>query len=212
VSKPRFDGKDMADLLAFVRRNARRPLASGKLLFPGNPTVGRQLFASKGCNECHSIRGRGGKVGPDLAASGDGRSVTDTAGDLWNHGLEMWTRMRGAGIERPVFAGNEMADLVAYLYFARAVGQPGDRLAGKKLFVQKGCASCHSGNGIGPDLRASKALNSPMSLITAMWNHAGMMESAVKERSLPWPKFEGDEMADLMDYLRSEGKLAGMNK
>ncbi len=215
VTKPRFDGKDMADLLAFIRRNARRPLASGKLLFPGDPTVGRQLFTSKGCVECHSIRGRGGKLGPDLAARGETRSVTDTAGDLWNHGGEMWTRMRGAGVERPIFAGNEMADLVAYLYFAKAVGQPGNRQAGKTLFVEKGCGRCHSvggGKGIGPDLRASRALNSPMSLIAAMWNHAGMMESAVKEKSLPWPKFEGDEMADLMEHLRSEGKLAGITK
>jgi hypothetical protein len=36
-----------------------------------------------------------------------------------------------------------------------------------------------------------------------MWNHAPIMEEKMRERLLPWPKLEGDEIVDLLEYLRS---------
>jgi hypothetical protein len=36
-----------------------------------------------------------------------------------------------------------------------------------------------------------------------MWNHAPTMEKLVQEKGLQWPKFEGDEMRDLVEYIRS---------
>jgi len=43
----------------------------------GDPVLGKTLFWGKaGCNECHSILGKGGKIGPDLSDAGGSRSAT----------------------------------------------------------------------------------------------------------------------------------------
>jgi cytochrome c oxidase cbb3-type subunit 3 len=43
---------------------------------PGNAARGAELYASKGnCAQCHSIRGQGGAIGPDLSDIGRKRSV-----------------------------------------------------------------------------------------------------------------------------------------
>lgn len=43
----------------------------------GDATLGQMLFWGKaGCNECHSILGKGGKLGPDLSDAGGSRSTT----------------------------------------------------------------------------------------------------------------------------------------
>jgi hypothetical protein len=42
-----------------------------------------------------------------------------------------------------------------------------------------------------------------MELSSAMWNHAPVMETQFRERGLPWPRFSGDEVRDLVAYLLS---------
>jgi putative heme-binding domain-containing protein len=54
---------DMAKLIAQTRAMLRKPAAE-----PPDPALGRTLFA-KNCQECHTLHGFGGKVGPDLTKS-----------------------------------------------------------------------------------------------------------------------------------------------
>ena len=54
-----------------------------------------------------------------------------------------------------------------------------------------------------PELTKSKASLSPINAATEMWNHAPMMEEKMQEKQLPWPKFDGSEIADLLEYLGS---------
>lgn len=213
IQHPAFQGKEMADLLAFIRGQASGAILNEKFMMPGSPASGRRLFAQKGCSGCHSINGRGGKLGPDLSKKDFFKSVTEIAGSMWNHDPQMWGKMQRTGAARPAFKGNEMADVIAYLYFMRYVDAPGDAANGKRLFEQKGCAQCHSlgqehAGKVGPNLGGSALLTSPVHLITAMWNHAPAMEQLVQERGLAWPKFEGNEMRDLVEFLKSPKESA----
>lgn len=42
---------------------------------PGDKSVGKQVFASSGCADCHAIRGEGGRSGPDLSNIGGSRPL-----------------------------------------------------------------------------------------------------------------------------------------
>lgn len=43
---------------------------------PGNAGRGKELFnGTAGCAQCHMIRGKGGRLGPDLTATGSARSI-----------------------------------------------------------------------------------------------------------------------------------------
>ncbi|MBI4482539.1 MAG: c-type cytochrome [Acidobacteria bacterium] len=205
IAMPLFAGREMGDLMAYIR-SATPDRGRPSYMAPGNPQEGEKLFRQKGCIKCHSVRGAGGKVGPDLGRGAIYRSVTEMAGNLWNHGPRMWDRMMALGLPFIEFSGTEMADIIAYLYFVRYFDEPGDVRKGNFLFTQKGCSQCHAGaqaQRVGPDLATSEAIDSPIHLAAAMWNHAPVMEQRLREKGLPWPKFEGNEMRDLIAYIQS---------
>lgn len=206
VAWPRFRGEEMRDLLAFLRAGAT-PNAEKVYLEPGNPRRGAGVFQAKGCSRCHSIRGRGGRVGPDLGRRRPElvRSVASVAGLLWNHGLPMWAKLGQAGLSQPELSGQEMADIIAYLYFVNYLDAPGRPERGRELFSRKQCQTCHEPSGkrdrVGPDLTRASSLSDPISLVTAMWNHAPKMEEALRRLQLSWPRLERGEPADLAAYL-----------
>ena len=205
VMNPALGGKDIADIAAYVRGQAFAKAPGQKLMSPGNPIAGQKLFTDKGCVRCHSIFSNGGKVGPDLARKDLFLSATEIAGAMWNHGPTMWAKMQQTGIPKPSFSANELADVISYLYFVRYTDEGGNAENGRKLFEQRGCAECHTigqGEKIGPDLATSKAARSSLSLTAAMWNHAPIMEKLTQAKRLPWPKFESDEMRDLVEYIK----------
>jgi putative heme-binding domain-containing protein len=52
-----------------------RSLSGTSATPPGDKAAGLVLFRSKGCTKCHSIKGQGGELGPDLTGIGASRSV-----------------------------------------------------------------------------------------------------------------------------------------
>ena len=211
LSQPRFAGTDVADLIAYLQRAAAPTDAEPVYVEPGSPNRGRALFQEKGCGDCHAIRGVGGLPGvPDLGKRREEfvRSVTEVAGAMWNHGLVMWSQMKDQQAPSVQLQGNDMADIIAYLYFINYFDKPGNVERGKELFTKKACAQCHAGTGdgrsAGPDLSTSAAVGSPIETITAMWNHARAMEPLMRTQGIPWPRFDPGEMADLMEYLYSQ--------
>ncbi len=209
VTLVKFQGDEMIDLMAYVRTTGSGGPQERSYVQPGSPNRGNRLFRQKGCIRCHAVRGVGGRDGPDLGQhSGEFvRSVSHLAGLLWNHGPEMWNTMQLKGVPLPVLSKEDMADLIAYLYFVNYFDRPGDRVKGERLFAAKQCAQCHAirgkGGTVGPDLATAPGLDSPITMIAELWNHAPYMDRAMREKHLTWPRFQPGEMADILEYLLS---------
>jgi mono/diheme cytochrome c family protein len=202
VTRATFEGSDIPDLLAYIRSGGsgtERVYAP-----PGSPKRGETLFVQKRCVECHSVRGHGAKVGPDLATGIKG-SLAQIAGAMWNHGPQMWAKMDERGIAVPSLDTQEMSDLIGYLYFLQFIDPPGDARRGAAVYKEKRCGRCHGSAGtrlVAPALAGVvEKLKTPLAVITAMWNHAGQMTETTVEENVVWPVLKGGEMADLMAYL-----------
>jgi mono/diheme cytochrome c family protein len=206
VERPRLAGDEVADIVAYIRGDARET-ASRELLYAqaGSPQAGKTVFTQKGCSQCHAIAGTGGTVGPDLGVQRPRSNVAEMAAALWNHGPPMWAKMKERGMTVPKLSDAEMADLVAYLYFVQYMGQTGNATRGSELFRQKSCTECHAAGGGGPkgaaDLAASDAVRSAVHWAAAMWNHTADLDTKPPAR----PRFEDDEMRDLVAFLQSAG-------
>ncbi|HYX70290.1 MAG TPA: c-type cytochrome, partial [Terriglobales bacterium] len=157
---------------------------------------------------CHSVLGEGGRTAPDLArAPGGHLSSAEMLAAMWNHAPAMWEKMRVEGVPPPNFSEAEMANLFAFLYSVRSLDEPGDPDRGKLLLSQKKCLECHSvggqGGRIGPDLKTWTSYRNPVAWIQAMWNHAPAMQRALAARGVAWPQFAGNDVADLIAYIRT---------
>src|SRR5688572_3495321 len=65
----KLSDEDTWNLVAWVKAQTG---PAGENRVPGNPEAGREVFwgAKAGCSECHAIRGKGSKMGPDLTNIG----------------------------------------------------------------------------------------------------------------------------------------------
>ena len=117
------------------------------------PERGEKLFKAKQCVACHSVGGKGGRIGPELGKAKQHHvSLTDFAALMWNHGPKMWARMQERGIQIPRLKGQEMADIVAYLYVSRYFDQEVSPSRGQQVLTDKGCltATRPAGRAVGP--------------------------------------------------------------
>jgi mono/diheme cytochrome c family protein len=178
----------------------------------GNPARGRDLFVQKGCLGCHAVRGVGGKVGPDLSLALVGKGLVEVAAAMLSHYPKMSAAMRQRHVIPPSLTGQELDDVVAYLYFINFYPEPGDASFGEYLFYQKKCAGCHvappGGKSVGPALGRFSVAAPPATIAQQMWNHGVGMTQAMRRLRVTPPQFEGHEMADLLAFLsnsQSEG-------
>ena len=202
---PTFEGNEIIDLLAYLRSQGERR-AAREFQSAGDPANGRKLFDSKGCSRCHAIFGSGSRVGPDLGAAELRGSVTQIAGRMWNHWPQMNQAMRELGMQRPQFSGDELADIFAYIFIARYEGTGVDVSRGETMYRVKGCATCHGEGAQGdiwPALNAGSEEATKENITQRMWNHGPDMWAKMLEQQIPWPRFEADELADLLAYLKS---------
>lgn len=174
---------------------------------PGDPKAGMKVFFSKGCAQCHSVLGEGGRSAPDVArAPGDHMSADELLAAMWNHAPTMWERMNATKIAPPRFTEAEMQDLFAFLYSVRSLDQPGNADRGRQLLAEKHCLRCHAvggrGGRAGPDLERWTQYRNPVSWIQTMWNHGPGMQATMSARGIEWPMFRGSDIADLVAYVR----------
>ena len=82
---------------------------------------------------------------------------------------------------------------------------PTDPLAGRQVFLQKGCQTCHAvwgeGGSLGPDLGKEGVWHSVMQLAGVLWNHSPEMIEKMRERRISRPTISSAEMADLAAFL-----------
>ena len=181
--------------------------------FPEDPLKGSKLFVSKGCMKCHAIWGIGDSFGPDLAQISKEQNLLQLAGLLWSHSPAMIKIMQERGASRPVFTPQEMGDLMGYIYYFNYFDQPGSFIEGERLFVEKGCARCHSigengGTGEIPLDDYGKYI-SPSFLVTGLWNHSQDILSEMRKLGIKRPEFGEQELNHLLAYLR--GKAVNEN-
>lgn len=207
ISVPTLSGQEIADLLSFIRSHSKANRTVKEYAFPGNPKKGRTVFLKK-CVYCHSVHGEGGELAPDLGESKLQQSASDIAAIMWNHSNWMLKVSSRKGISYPYLSGHEMADVIAYVYFTGFLDPAGNVKKGKQYFNAKKCINCHpvgeTAGGVATNLAESKTIDSPFHLAATMWNHLQEMGSVMKTVGVAWPKFEGDEMRDMVAYLRME--------
>jgi len=199
---PELLGKDIVNITAYLRQ-----LTGGNAairMSPGNPANGKILFKEKKCINCHSPKDEKGKVEVNLKGIDLKKSVAEIASLMWNHSPLMLEYMKVKSISWPSFTKNEMADIIAYLYFLGFEDEPGDPLKGENIFTQKGCIRCHEGGGKGeaPNLTVMKKFGSPIRMIQLMWNHAPKMEDLILSQNEEWPQLTKTEMQDIYAYLK----------
>jgi mono/diheme cytochrome c family protein len=178
----------------------------GEYLLPGDVKEGWKVFTLKKCSVCHSIGGEGGKEGPDLGTLPESYiSQSQLAALMWNHWPEMLAKMQAKKIPPQKMDKREMADLFAFLYFIRYMDEPGNPRNGKALAETKHCSKCHPilREGTKGDLSPWGMYTNPILWAQMMWNHIPQMEQAMKKKGLPWVEFKGNEMVDLIAYIRS---------
>jgi nitric oxide reductase subunit C len=104
---PRFQGTEMADVIAFLYYLRFNEVG-------GDERNGQQVFSSKGCANCHAAGGQA-KIGPDLSRSQAVRTPLGLATAMWNHAPAMFDVAQSQRLEWPLFEGDEVRDLSAYL-------------------------------------------------------------------------------------------------
>jgi mono/diheme cytochrome c family protein len=197
----------LASLGAIVARQ-HNSLHNRSTFLAGDPTTGGRLFETKGCSRCHALSGTGGHAGPDLGKvrPESPANLAQLVTTMWNHAPAMWQRMQQENLRARPLTEGEVSDLFAFLYVVRYLDEPGDVATGAQLFRSKGCIECHAvrGNGgvVGPDIATIAGVDTPIQWAQTLWNHAPNMEKNFIRVGVPWPRFEKNEMRDLLAYIR----------
>lgn len=205
IERPIFSGSELTDLIAYLESMSPPTLAGPLYVLPGDADRGRLVFTESSCGECHSVRGTGGRAGPDLARRGVDWDLTQFAAAMWNKAPRMTAQMTERGIDVPQIDAAEMADLVAYLYSVQYFAESGDPQAGRQLLYSKQCLGCHSldgqGEHAGSDLADWRGSVSPAMVMSSMWNHAVYMQFG-DALGAAWPVMSAEDVANIASFLQ----------
>jgi mono/diheme cytochrome c family protein len=210
IPRPTFKDRELSDLIAYLGESSPTSAEEALHVLPGRAAEGRRLFAQKRCIDCHSVGGQGGRLGPDLAERSRELSLAQFAMAMWNKAPAMTAAMKVRAVPVPQLQPEEMADIVAYLYAVRYLAQPGDARRGSVVAASKGCLGCHALDGergkTAPNLARVAGLDSPATVLAALWNHSFVATPATGRTPVGWSEMRAEEMADLTAFLQSLGR------
>jgi mono/diheme cytochrome c family protein len=187
---PDLSAQDLSDLLVYLR-NLPTSRASAPLFEITAGASGREVFRAKGCDTCH---------GSDTALAGRirGRTMTEIAAAMWDHGPRM------AALDAPpaVFQPGEMGELLSYLWARQFFEDARDPSLGRRVFVSRNCAGCHENGASGaPALTGGTRRFSGPAMISALWRHGPAMLDHMKATGVKWPRLTTEDMSGLIAYL-----------
>ena len=189
VRWPQLTGQDLTDLLVYLR-NLPGTREKRGVFETSLGTKGEAIFKSKGCFDCHSGYA-------SLADQIKGRTLTEIAAAMWNHGSSM------PAAPEP-FAAGEMRELLSYLWARQFFEDAGDAGRGKRVFAAKHCATCHNDASTGaPKLAGGQRSFTGATMVSALWHHGPRMLEQMNDRRIRWPHFDGREMSNLIAYLNA---------
>ena len=199
IKVPLFKDNEFADLSAYIAEVSSYGSRKKIYMSPGNPLKGKELFKSKKCYYCHEQN----HIGPDLSKFNFNKSVTEIAGMMWNHAANMQSAMRQNNISWPSFKGDEMANLISYLYFKDRNNLKGSIEEGKQLIRQKDCIDCHrSGNSYNAsDISKIGPFQSKDEFFSRLWNHLPAMEKNLYTEGKSFPKLLPQDIKSLYLYF-----------
>jgi mono/diheme cytochrome c family protein len=173
-------------------------------LVGGDAGRGAKLFQDLKCATCHTLRGVGGKVGPDLTAKpGLHDSPNAVAAAMWSHATKMWEAMAKAGVQRPKISQQQAADIVAYIAGKVQADMPGDAKRGQRAYEAKFCASCHDQYSGAPSFAKLGGEASAYWMVAGMWEHGAGMLSRMVAKNTAWQTLSAQEVGDILAYLSS---------
>jgi cytochrome c551/c552 len=186
ISWPDLTGQDVSDILIYVQN---LPATRGRrAVLTATATGGEALFQSKGCAGCHT-----GKLA--LAPRLHGKTLSDIAAAMFSHAPKM-------GANPPSLNASEMSQIVTWLWTEQVLGAGGNRVLGRSVFASKGCGGCHGDSASGaPSLASHKGAFSPVSMVSALWQHGPQMLDRMKQKGVAWPRFTTPQMANLIAYI-----------
>lgn len=203
---PQFTGSQMNDLIAYVSSGAPQ---KEKRLQPTTASAERGWTVFQGrCMQCHSVRGQGGAIGPELGPDHVIPLTTARfASVMWNHAPAMLQTGTASGVAPPQLQGTDMADLLAFLASLRYYEPSGSPLVGERVFAQRGCAICHGtkaeGTKLAPSLKASAEAYTTVSFTAALWRHGPDMLKSGEENGVPWPTLQPTDIGELVSFLNA---------
>jgi cytochrome c len=150
-------------------------------------------------------------MGPPVEQLRRPQGAYELAGRLWNHAPAMFVALRQEGHAWPEISAAEMADLMAYLQAEAARDPAPDISRGHVLLIRKGCLKCHrlrgEGGVVGVELAQPRAgYESAVVWAATIWSHAPRMAEEAKRMGALYPRFSGEEMGNLVGFLRSSAK------
>jgi len=189
LSWSQLTGAELSDILVYLRNLPETKDVPRTFRFAAaDPSV--DVFDAKGCAGCH----RGANA---LEALLRGQSLTDIAADMWNHQPSM-------RLPPQALSPDEMRQLLGNAWQREYFLGNGNVLRGKKVFAEKGCASCHNQpDGGAPSLAKGRGAYSDVSMVSALWQHGPRMLEIMAQKKIAWPRFETQQMADVIAYLNS---------
>jgi cytochrome c551/c552 len=106
---PTISVAEMADLMSYLQADASRDPAP-------DARKGLRVLVAKGCLKCHSLKGEGASVAPDLAERRvDYAPPEKWAATVWSHTPRIAAKAIERGIMYPRFTGDEMTHLISFL-------------------------------------------------------------------------------------------------